>query len=338
MRLEAERRGIRIADDAVAQGVGKVEETAGGAQALDAALKEASVTRGQVGEAVRYSLLARAVADDMNADLEARPAQVRAFYDRHRDDLYTTDASYRLGKITVPGEKLAEKLVRRLRRGASFPAVARRYSMDQQTRYQGGEIGWVSAFTVPQEVLAVVEHVAPGGVADPVWSSGKWQVFKVLDRRPARVVPFAEAREPIAARIDAPSSREGPGPLARCGGQARRRGDDALSWPAGSPDRHRQPAVESFRATSRSVRRGRLLYSAATETYRRSSVRNALILLAVVALLILAVGALNNGTAFDVDYVGRYRQRGVALLGVRRDRRRPVRGAVSRRLGSRSRP
>jgi uncharacterized membrane protein YciS (DUF1049 family) len=32
-------------------------------------------------------------------------------------------------------------------------------------------------------------------------------------------------------------------------------------------------------------------------------VRNALILLAVVALLILAVGALNNGTAFDVDYV-----------------------------------
>ena len=31
--------------------------------------------------------------------------------------------------------------------------------------------------------------------------------------------------------------------------------------------------------------------------------RNALILLAVVALIILAVGALNNGTAFDVDYV-----------------------------------
>lgn len=31
--------------------------------------------------------------------------------------------------------------------------------------------------------------------------------------------------------------------------------------------------------------------------------RNALILLAVVAVLILTVGALNNGTAFDVDYV-----------------------------------
>jgi len=32
-------------------------------------------------------------------------------------------------------------------------------------------------------------------------------------------------------------------------------------------------------------------------------VRNALILLAVVAVIILAVGALNNGTAFEIDYV-----------------------------------
>ena len=31
--------------------------------------------------------------------------------------------------------------------------------------------------------------------------------------------------------------------------------------------------------------------------------RNALILLAVVALIILTVGALNNGTAFEIDYV-----------------------------------
>jgi parvulin-like peptidyl-prolyl isomerase len=201
VRLEAERLGIRIGDDAVARGVGKVEENAGGAQALDAALNKASMTREQLGEAVRYGLLARAVADDMNADLEAKTAQVRAFYDRHRADLYTTDASYRLGKITVPGEKLAGELVRLLRRGANFAEVARRYSMDPRTRFRGGEIGWVSVFTVPGEVLSVVERVAPGGIAEPVWSSGKWQVFKVFARRPSRVVPFAEARDAISREL-----------------------------------------------------------------------------------------------------------------------------------------
>lgn len=201
VRLEAERLGIRIGDDAVRQRVSDLEEKAGGAEALDAVLQQASMTRDQLGEAVGYSLLAEAVADAKNANMEASPGQVRAFYDRHRGDLYTTAASYRLGKITVPGEKLAEKLVRRLRHGASFRDVARRYSMDPQTRYQGGDLGWVSAFTVPREVLAAIELVAPGGVADPVWSSGKWQVFKVLARRPAHAVPFAEARDPIAREL-----------------------------------------------------------------------------------------------------------------------------------------
>jgi parvulin-like peptidyl-prolyl isomerase len=201
VRREAARLGIRIADDAVRQRVADLEENAGGAQALEAALERASMTREGLGQAVRYSLLVEAVADAKNADVEASRAAVRAFYDRHRDDLYTTSASFRLGQITVPGEKLADELVRRLRRGASFPELARRYSMDPETRYQDGDIGWVSAFTVPREVLAAVESVAKGGVADPVWSSGKWQVFKVFGRRPARVVPFAEARDPIAREL-----------------------------------------------------------------------------------------------------------------------------------------
>jgi parvulin-like peptidyl-prolyl isomerase len=199
--MEAERLGIRIADDAVRQRVSDLEKKAGGGDALDTALEQASMTRDQLAEAAGYSLLAEAVADEKHADTEASPGQVRAFYDRHRNDLYTTAASYRLGKITVPGEKLAEELVRRLRRGASFQALARRYSMDQQTRFQGGELGWVSAFTVPREVLAIVEGVAPGGVAEPVWSSGKWQVFQVAAKRPARVVPFAEARDAIAREL-----------------------------------------------------------------------------------------------------------------------------------------
>jgi parvulin-like peptidyl-prolyl isomerase len=101
----------------------------------------------------------------------------------------------------VPGEKLAEKLVRLLRRGASFAEVARRYSMDPQTRFRGGEVGWVLAFTVPGEVLTVVEHAAPGGVADPVRSAGKWQVYKVFARRPSRVLPFAEVAGPIRREL-----------------------------------------------------------------------------------------------------------------------------------------
>jgi parvulin-like peptidyl-prolyl isomerase len=198
---EAERLGVSVGDAAVRRRVSEVERIAGGAEALDAALARASMTRAEFDHAIRYSLLAAALADVKYADTMISSAAVRAFYDRHRGDLYTKSASLRLAQITVPGQKLAEKLVRRLRRGADFAETARQYSMDPQTRYVGGEVGWVSAFTVPPQVLTAVQHVASGAVADPVRSSGKWQIFKVLAKRPARILPFAEAREAIAREL-----------------------------------------------------------------------------------------------------------------------------------------
>lgn len=201
VRREAARLGVTVGDTALDRRLASLEVDAGGTAALDAALENATMTRAQLRDAVRYSLLARALADVKYADVVARPAAVRAFYDRRRDELFTTQAAFKLGKITVPGERLANTLVRRLRRGADFTALARRYSMDPETRFQGGLVGWVSGFTVPPEVQDVVAGVEPGGVADPVRSSGKWQVFKVFDTRPARVVPFWEARDDIQKEL-----------------------------------------------------------------------------------------------------------------------------------------
>lgn len=200
VRQEAKRLGVHVTEAAVQQGVSDLEQSAGGAQALDAALSEAQMTRGQLTQAVGYSWLARALADAKYPDVAASASEARGFYDRHRD-LYTTGASYHLAKITVPGEKLAWRLARRLRRGASFTETARRYSMDTQTRYRGGDVGWVLTVTVPRDVLAVVRNAGPRGIADPVWSSGKWQVFKVLGERPARVISFSRAREAIVKEL-----------------------------------------------------------------------------------------------------------------------------------------
>ena len=62
------------------------------------------------------------------------------------------------------------------------------------------------------------------------------------------------------------------------------------------------------------------------ETTRRSPVRKALFLLVVVALVILAVGALNGRDGVRRRLRGRHRQRRLALLGVRGHRRPRVRG------------
>lgn len=201
VRREAGRLGVRVQDGAIARRIAQLEADAGGADALDAALDRAALSREQLQQAIGYGLLAEALATEKGLGAGASVRAARSFYERHREDLFTTGASYRLGKITVPSERLAKTLDRRLRGGADFAATARRFSMDPQTRYDGGLLGWVMAVTLPAEALAVIERTPAGGVADPVFSTGKWQVFKVFGRRPSRIVPFSQVRSAITAEL-----------------------------------------------------------------------------------------------------------------------------------------
>jgi parvulin-like peptidyl-prolyl isomerase len=197
VRRAAARAGVTVADAAVQARLSALSERSGGEAALTAALARAGLSRDQLTAAVQAKLLEGAVADAMFPGLRAGDAAARSFYRRNKDVLFTTAEQLRLGKITLPGELLARKVAARLGAGAPFGPTARRFSMDPETRAQGGLLGWVSVFTVPPEVQAAVAGLRAGAVSEPVRSSGRWQLFKLYARRPAKVTAFAD----VAAAI-----------------------------------------------------------------------------------------------------------------------------------------
>ena len=178
-----------------------LRERSGGEAALTSALAKAGLSRDQLRTAVTAKLLEGAVADAMFPGLRVGDAAARSFYRRNKDVLFTTTARLRLGKITLPGELIATKVAARLRAGAPFGPTARRFSMDPETRAQGGLLGWVSVLTVPPEVQAAVAGLRAGDVSKPVRSSGRWQLFKLFARRPASVTPFAEVAGAIRREL-----------------------------------------------------------------------------------------------------------------------------------------
>ena len=143
-------------------------------------------------------------------------------------------------------------------------------------------MGVVALSSLPAPLRKAVEATPDGQVSKPVQGPGGWYLFKTADRTPGGIPPFSEVEQKILAGADQAQALRGAGRLA--GRRPRQGVGDATLTPAVSP------------AGTVAILRG-------DRDYRRSPVRKALILLAVVALLILVVGALNNGTAFDVDYV-----------------------------------
>lgn len=197
----AAQAGVAVDVAAVQAGLSAISERSGGEAALTAALKTAGLTRDQLKAAVAAGLLEGGLADAKFPGVHAGDAAARSFYRRNVAVLFTTAAEVRLGKITLPGESIAEKVAARLAAGAPFGPTARRFSMDPETRFEGGLLGWVAVITLPPEVRAALAGLRAGDVAEPVRSAGRWQLFKLFARRPAVVTPFAQAAAPIRREL-----------------------------------------------------------------------------------------------------------------------------------------
>lgn len=116
----------------------------------------------------------------------------------------------------------ADSLVQELRRGADFEQVARRESMDPQTRQLGGDLGWNRRGNMVPEFDRIMFALPPGQISPVVETVFGFHIIKVDRVQPSEV----KARHIlIRARIDSADVE-----------RARSRADSvAQLWQAGTP-------------------------------------------------------------------------------------------------------
>lgn len=76
----------------------------------------------------------------------------------------------------------ADRLVKQMREGANFPALARQFSRGA-TAANGGDMGWVTRGALPDEQDAVIARLEKGDISAPVRSVGGYYIFLLRDRR-----------------------------------------------------------------------------------------------------------------------------------------------------------
>jgi hypothetical protein len=95
-----------------------------------------------------------------------------------------------------------QRIHRELQNGASFAALAARYSEDARSKTQGGDLGWFTAGRMPEDFMKEVVKLRAGAASGPVETRLGWHVLLVTERREPRVPAFEEVREEILALLD----------------------------------------------------------------------------------------------------------------------------------------
>ena len=201
MRREAERLGVKAEEGSVAERLAELESTSGGAAALDDALGRAAMSRAQLRQSVIDGVLRESLRDAKFSDTGVTRRALETYYRRNLDLLFTRPASTHLGAILVRTDKVAENAIDRLAQGRPFTEVAHQFSMDPESRDNGGDLGWVLTSSLPPAVRKAVEASGPGLIERPVGGGNMWYVLNVLGVRRVKVTPLAEVRSRLAAQL-----------------------------------------------------------------------------------------------------------------------------------------
>ncbi|HEX4096406.1 MAG TPA: peptidyl-prolyl cis-trans isomerase [Caulobacteraceae bacterium] len=100
-------------------------------------------------------------------------------------------------QIVVATPADAEAIKKQLASGASFESLAIEKSLDQATRFNGGDLGYFTTDVMPGAYEAALKDAKTGEIVGPVKVDNGFAVIKVEDRRPEQPIALEQARPQI---------------------------------------------------------------------------------------------------------------------------------------------
>jgi peptidyl-prolyl cis-trans isomerase D len=146
----------------------------------------------------------------MKARITVPPGDVERYY-RQNIEQYSSPEQVRASHILFKTEgkdeaevrRKAEEVLKQVKAGGDFGALARKLSEDEGSAKQDGDLDYFGRGRMVKEFEDVAFSLAPGSVSDLVKSQFGFHIIKVVDKKPASTRPFEEVKAQITDQLAA---------------------------------------------------------------------------------------------------------------------------------------
>jgi foldase protein PrsA len=165
-----------------------------------AELDKQGLTVEQLREQLRARVLSNKIYSAVIKKVKVTDAEIKAYYDNHKAQ-YLQPESREVRHILVKKKSLADELYAKLKNGADFAQLARKYTQDEASKADGGNFTAYKGKTV-EPFDKFVFAAKKGDLSKPIKTEFGWHVIEVLSEvKPAAPQPFAEAKETISSTL-----------------------------------------------------------------------------------------------------------------------------------------
>jgi parvulin-like peptidyl-prolyl isomerase len=163
-------------------------------------LKAQGLTEPQLRQDLHAQILSEKLYKKVTNTTKVTDADVKSYYNANKAQ-YGTAASRDVRHILVNNKKLADQLESQLKGGASFAALAKKYSKDPGSAKSGGKLTITKGQTVP-EFDKTAFTLKTNAISPPVHTQYGWHIIQALSAvKPAKTTPLATVQEQIRQQL-----------------------------------------------------------------------------------------------------------------------------------------
>ena len=211
---ETKTRKVAIPDADVDARIGQLRQQFPNEDAFKQVLAQQHMTVEQLKTDARQDMaVEKLIQDAIAAKVAVKPEDVEAFYKSNQDHFQQPErvrASHIL--IQVPkdadaatkakAKAKAEDLLQQAKSGKDFAELARQNSQDPGSAANGGDLGFFSQGQMVGPFNDAAFSLKPGTISNVVETDFGYHIIKVVEKQPAGVVKFDEAKPQIQQYLE----------------------------------------------------------------------------------------------------------------------------------------
>ncbi|PSA88896.1 peptidylprolyl isomerase [Bacillus atrophaeus] len=149
---------------------------------------------------IRYNIL---LEELLTKDIDISEKEKKSFYTKNKE-LYQFDDSYRIRHIVVKDQEEANRVLKDLKGGSSFEAVAAERSTDRYTSPYGGDLGFVTEAqdSIPAAYITEARTLKENEWStEPIKVSKGYAIIQLKEKLNARTFTYDEVKDQIKRQI-----------------------------------------------------------------------------------------------------------------------------------------
>ena len=211
---ETRARKVAVPDADVDARIGQIRGQFPSEAEFTQMLTQRNLTLEQVKSDARQDMaIAKLIEDEIASKVAVKPEQVTDFYAKNPDQ-FKQGESVRASHILISVPKgadaatkaqardKAEQVLKEVKGGGDFAALAKQHSADPGSAANGGDLGFFQQGQMVGPFNDAAFSLAPGTISDLVETDFGFHIIKVAEKKEGRTIPLEEVRPQVEQYLE----------------------------------------------------------------------------------------------------------------------------------------